>query len=111
MFLLALGFMVYLLPGINQESQSNSVASALVNEFHTFVISKRALDYTHNKPAEVRQWFGSKVDFRVPLPVEAPAMVLSGGRLCNMFDQRVVSFMYRYDDAWVSLYIKKISRR
>jgi len=107
-FLLAFGFMVSLLPGIHHENNSNAVAKALVSEFHTFVISNRALDYTNNQPGEIRQWFGSKVDFRVPLPVEAPPMNLAGGRLCNMFEQRLVSFMYRYDDVWVSLYIKKL---
>ena len=109
MFLFAFGFMVYLLPGLNHETQSNSVARALVSEFHTFVISKRTLDYTHDQPNEIRRWFSSKVDFRVPLPIKASEMDLSGGRLCNMFEQRVVSYMYRYEDAWVSLYIKKLS--
>ena len=107
-FLFAFGFMVSLLPGINQETPSNDIAKALVSEFHTFVISNRALDYTNNQPSEIRQWFGSKVDFSVPLPIEAPSTVLAGGRLCNMFEQRLVSFMYKYDDVWVSLYIKKL---
>ncbi len=105
--LFVLGFVVYFLPLNHREAQSNPVAQSLVNEFHTFVISRRALDYVHNKPAKIRQWFANKVDFRVPLPVKPQAMILSGGRLCNMFDQRMVSFMYRYEDTWVSLYIKK----
>ena len=109
LLLFTIGFVVYLLPGDHRELQSNTVAQALVNEFHTFVISRRALDYTHSQPAEIRQWFGDKVDFRVPLPVKPPTLILSGGRLCNMLDQRLVSFMYRYDDVWVSLYIWKIT--
>jgi len=107
LLLFTISFVVYFLPGDQSELQSNTVAQALVNEFHTFVISRRALDYTHDKPAEIRQWFANKVDFRVPLPVKSPALILSGGRLCNMFDQRLASFMYRYENAWVSLYIKK----
>ena len=88
-----------------REAGSDSTAVALVNEFHTFVVSRRELDYSEPKPLKVQDWFGSKVDFRVPLPLSAPDMMLAGGRLCNMFDQRIVSFMYRIDGAWVSLYI------
>ena len=92
--------------------QPESTAVALVNEFHTFVVSRRELDYSEPGPSNVRDWFGSKVDFRVPLPVSTPDVALAGGRLCNMFDQRIVSFMYRVDGAWVSLYImqSKIER-
>ncbi len=95
-----------------REAGSDSTAVALVNEFHTFVVSRRELDYSEPGPSNVRDWFGSKVDFRVPLPVSTPDVALAGGRLCNMFDQRIVSFMYRVDGAWVSLYImqSKIER-
>jgi anti-sigma factor RsiW len=78
-----------------------------VNEFHTFVISHRELDYQDSRPAEVRKWFSDKVNFRVPLPVKTVDLQLAGGRLCNMFDQRIASFMYEVDDAWVSLYIMR----
>ena len=83
------------------------VASALVNEFHTFVISRRDLDYNHDEPEAIREWFSNKVDFRVPLPRLSSGMQLTGGRLCNLLDQRVVSFMYLSDKSWVSLYIMK----
>ena len=83
------------------------VASALVNEFHTFVISRRDLDFNHDEPEAIREWFSHKVDFRVPLPQLSSGMQLAGGRLCNLLDQRVVSFMYLSQDAWVSLYIMK----
>jgi anti-sigma factor RsiW len=87
----------------------DTVASALVSEFHTFVISRRQLDYTNNQPTAIRQWFGNKVDFHVPMPVQAAQLSLVGGRLCNMLDQRVASYMYQSGDAWVSLYIMKSS--
>ena len=83
------------------------VASALVSEFHTFVISRRDLDFNHDEPEAIREWFSHKVDFRVPLPQLSSGMQLAGGRLCNLLDQRVVSFMYLSEDAWVSLYIMK----
>jgi anti-sigma factor RsiW len=83
------------------------VAAALINEFHTFVVSHRALDFSDTRPAEIRSWFGDKVDFRVPLPVKSADLKLAGGRLCNMLDQRIASFMYEVDDAWVSLYIMR----
>lgn len=107
---------VLVIGGFNISQQSNvelanneadTVASTLVSEFHTFVISRRQLDYTNNKPAAIRQWLVNKVDFRVPMPVQAEQLSLAGGRLCNMFDQRVASYMYQSGDAWVSLYIMK----
>ena len=88
-------------------SGADTIASTLVSEFHTFVISQRQLDYTNNQPGAIRQWFGNKVDFRVPMPVQTEQLALTGGRLCNMFDQRVASYMYQSGDAWVSLYIMK----
>ena len=91
----------------SQDDRSNLVASVLVNEFHTFVVSHRDLDFSESEPREIRNWFGNKVDFRVPLPVRHPDMQLSGGRLCNMLKQRVASFMYQVDGAWVSLYIMR----
>lgn len=98
--------------GMNISRQSNvssadAVASALVSEFHTFVVSRRQLDYTNNQPTAIRQWFGNKVDFRMPMPVQTEHLHLAGGRLCNMLDQRVASYMYQSGDAWVSLYIMK----
>ena len=95
---------------INQQSNVSSadaVASILVGEFHTFVVSRRQLDYTNNQPTAIRQWFGNKVDFRMPMPVQAAQLSLVGGRLCNMLDQPVASYMYQSGDAWVSLYIMK----
>lgn len=98
-------FMIYLTISPVQETESDSTVAALVNEFHTFVISRRELDYREPQPGNVRDWFGSKVEFRVPLPLSTPDIKLAGGRLCNMFDQRIVSFMYQVDGVWVSLYI------
>lgn len=98
-------FATYFLLSPSQILKSESTAVALVNEFHTFVVSRRELDYSEPLPMNVREWFGDKVEFRVPLPVSTPKFTLAGGRLCNMFDQRIVSFMYRVDGAWVSLYI------
>ncbi len=86
---------------------SNSVAAVLVNEFHTFVVSQRQLDYSDSQPMAIRQWFGDKVEFRAPMPIETEGLQLAGGRLCNMLDQRVASYMYQSDGAWVSLYIMK----
>ncbi len=106
--LLALGAVVSLLSLERHQPQSGDrVATALVNEFHTFVVSQRDLDFSDDRPQQIRNWFGSKVDFRVPLPVRTREFRLAGGRLCNMLDQRIVSYMYRIDDAWVSLYIMK----
>ena len=100
--------LVSILVSTQQDSLGEQpVASALVNEFHTFVISRRGLDYDHDEPEAIREWFSNKVDFRVPLPKLASGMQLAGGRLCNLLDQRVVSFMYLSEDAWVSLYIMK----
>ena len=107
---LALSAVVAFLSLDREASQpADSVANALVNEFHTFVVSQRDLDYSDDRPQQIRNWFGSKVDFRVPLPVRTREFRLAGGRLCNMLDQRIVSYMYRIDDAWVSLYIMKSS--
>jgi anti-sigma factor RsiW len=86
---------------------SDTLASALINEFHTFVVSHRDLDFIDSHPAQIRSWFGDKVDFRVPMPVDAADLQLAGGRLCNMLDKRVASFMYQVDGAWVSLYIMR----
>jgi anti-sigma factor RsiW len=71
------------------------------------LISHRELDYQDSRPAEIRKWFSDKVNFRVPLPVKTVDLQLAGGRLCNMFDQRIASFMYEVDDVWVSLYIMR----
>jgi anti-sigma factor RsiW len=95
-----------LLPQHGQHSPE-IVASALINEFHTFVASHRELDFNDSQPTEIRNWFSDKVDFRVPLPVRTAELQLTGGRLCNMLDQRIASFMYQADGAWVSLYIRR----
>jgi anti-sigma factor RsiW len=104
---LTLGLVSFTLLEKTQQTNSELVAAALVNEFHTFVISHRELDYQDSQPAEVRKWFGDKVNFRVPLPVKTADLQLAGGRLCNMFEQRIASFMYKIDNAWVSLYIMR----
>ena len=91
----------------NSSDTPEAVAAALINEFHTFVVSHRALDFSATHPAEIRSWFSDKVDFRVPLPVNPTDLKLAGGRLCNMLDQRIASFMYQVDGAWVSLYIMR----
>lgn len=91
----------------DEQSPINPVATTLVNEFHTFVISRRNLDYVDTQPAAVREWFGNKVDFRAPKPMMTASLKLEGGRLCNMRNQRIASYMYRIDGAWVSLYIMK----
>ena len=105
--MVALGVVSFSLLENTQQTDSELVAAALVNEFHTFVVSHRELDYRDSQPVEIRKWFGDKVNFRVPLPVKTDDLQLAGGRLCNMFDQRIASFMYRVDDAWVSLYIMR----
>lgn len=107
LLVVTLGLVGFILLENTQRTTSRYAAAALVNEFHTFVISHRELDYQDSRPAEVRQWFGDKVNFRVPLPVKTVDLQLAGGRLCNMFDQRIASFMYKVDDAWVSLYIMR----
>ena len=91
----------------NSNDSSEVIAAALINEFHTFVVSHRALDFSATHPAEIRSWFSDKVDFRVPLPINPTDLKLAGGRLCNMLDQRIASFMYQVDGAWVSLYIMR----
>ena len=107
LLLVTLGLVSFTLLESRNQTTPRLVATALVNEFHTFVISHRELDYQDSRPAEVRKWFGDKVNFRVPLPVKTVDLQLAGGRLCNMFDQRIASFMYKVDDAWVSLYIMR----
>lgn len=107
LLVMALGAISFSLIDNTQRGNSDFVADALVNEFHTFVVSHRELDFQDSQPAEIRQWFGDKVNFRVPLPVKIDNLQLAGGRLCNMFDQRIASFMYRVDDVWVSLYIMR----
>ena len=89
------------------QASTDSVSSVLVNEFHTFVVSQRDLDFVDSQPLAIRQWFGDKVDFRAPLPIKTSGLELAGGRLCNMLEQRVASYMYQVDGAWVSLYIMK----
>jgi len=101
---IAIGFNVDRQSG---QSSADSVASVLVNEFHTFAVSRRELDYIDSEPVAIRQWFGDKVDFRAPMPSRVDGIQLAGGRLCNMLNQRVASYMYRSDGAWVSLYIMK----
>jgi len=93
--------------GRGGDAPADTLASALVNEFHTFVISRRALDFPSASPGTVRGWFSDKVDFRPPMPAAAPGLRLAGGRLCNILDQRVASYMYESGDAWISLYIMK----
>ena len=83
------------------------VANTLVNEFHTFVVSGRSLDYDHSEPRAIREWFADKVDFRVPWPALPAGFDLSGGRLCHLLDQRIAAFMYLSGEAWISLYILK----
>ncbi len=109
MLLIAISVIGFERLSVNEEFLPENVASALVNEFHTFVVSQRELDFPGSEPEAIREWFSSRVDFRVPEPVRVRELELSGGRLCNMFDQRIVSFMYRIDGAWVSLYIMKPS--
>jgi len=96
--------------GLLKEDSKNDrevFAATLINEFHTFVVSHRALDFSDTHPREIRSWFADKVDFRVPLPIHSAELKLAGGRLCNMLDQRIASFMYQIDNAWVSLYIMR----
>lgn len=107
LLVITLGLVSFTLLESGNQTAPKLVATALVNEFHTFVISHRELDYQDSRPAEVRKWFDGKVNFRVPLPVETTELQLAGGRLCNMFDQRIASFMYEIDDVRVSLYIMR----
>ena len=108
--MLTVGVTSFILVQPGDEDATEAVAAALINEFHTFVVSHRELDFRDTQPTEIRNWFGDKVDFRVPLPVKSDDLRLAGGRLCNMFDQRIASFMYQVDDAWVSLYIMRSAR-
>ena len=101
----AIALAAYLSSSPPRSGDFESTAAALVNEFHTFVVSRRELDHREPRPDSLRDWFGDKVEFRVPLPASAPGFMLAGGRLCNMFDQRIVSYMYEVDGAWVSLYV------
>ncbi len=107
LLLITVGVIGFNLIPQNGQHSPEVVASALINEFHTFVVSHRELDFNDSQPAEIRNWFGDKVDFRVPLPVRTAELQLAGGRLCNMLDQRIASFMYQADGAWVSLYIRR----
>ncbi len=107
MLVIAVGVIAFDIDRRTEQASIDSVASVLVNEFHTFAMSRRNLDYIDSEPMAIRQWFGDKVDFRVPLPTKVSGLNLSGGRLCNMLDQRVASYMYQSDGAWVSLYIMK----
>ena len=88
-------------------TKGNKVATVLVSEFHTFVISQRELDFVEPGALAIRQWFVDKLDFRPPMPFKPPGMQLAGARLCNMLDQRIASYMYQSDGVWVSLYIMK----
>ena len=110
LLMLTVGVTSFILVQPGDEDATEAVAAALINEFHTFVVSHRELDFRDTQPTEIRNWFGDKVDFRVPLPVISDDLRLAGGRLCNMFDQRIASFMYQVDDAWVSLYIMRSPR-
>ena len=110
LLMLTVGVTTFIQLQRGDDEATEVVAAALINEFHTFVVSHRDLDYSDTQPAEIRNWFGDKVDFRVPLPVKSDDLRLAGGRLCNMFDQRIASFMYQVDDAWVSLYIMRSAR-
>ena len=110
LLMLTVGITSFILVQPADEDATEAVAAALINEFHTFVVSHRELDFSDTQPTEIRNWFGDKVDFRVPLPVKSGDLRLAGGRLCNMFDQRIASFMYQVDDAWVSLYIMRSAR-
>ncbi len=107
MLVIVVGVIAFDIDRQPEQAPIDSVASVLVNEFHTFAMSRRNLDYVGSEPVAIRQWFGGKVDFRAPLPTKVSGLNLSGGRLCNMLDQRVASYMYQSDGAWVSLYIMK----
>lgn len=79
-----------------------------VHELQTFVDSHRAFDVVTQDPATLRGWFLDKVDFAPPLPAPVAGLELVGGRLCYLLERRVVSYMYRADERFVSLYIMEV---
>ena len=77
LLLISVSITAYTLLQPNASQSTEIVASALINEFHTFVVSHRELDFSNTQPSEVRGWFGDKVDFRVPLPVKSADVAAS----------------------------------
>lgn len=94
----------------NEKPKYSQLADTVVNEMNTFVVSRRELDYSNSNPQAINNWFSTKVEFIPPLPpVNQKVATLLGGRLCNIFDKRVVSYMYQVDGKYVSLYIMSYS--
>ncbi len=88
------------------ESLQARLLSVPVDDLHTFMASRRALDVASTAPQHVRQWFQEKVDFPPPeLPVRVGTAHLVGGRLCHFLDRRVASYMYDADGHYLSLYV------
>lgn len=88
------------------QPKHTKLADTVINEMSTFVVSRRALDYSNSNPQVLFNWFASKVDFTPSFPpVNKKNAVLLGGRLCNIMDKRVVSYMYQVEGKYVSLYI------
>jgi mycothiol system anti-sigma-R factor len=82
------------------------VLSVPVHDFHTFVVSQRALDVADADPHHLRQWFQGKVDFPPPLlPVHVGTARLVGARLCYFLNRRVASFMYTTNGHYLSLFV------
>ncbi len=97
-----------MLPVSKQTTQvsGDSLAAILINELHTYSISGRHLDVINSDPIGVQDWFKTRVAFYPPRPVtNPPHLTLAGGRLCNIKNRRVVSYMYDDNGTPISLYI------
>jgi len=97
-----------LMLSVSHRAPSDELSTAIVNELRTFVISRRSVDLASTDPLALRGWFVDKVEFSPPSPPSAGgALDLVGGRLCNILDQRVISYMYRSQGRLVSLYVMR----
>ncbi len=86
--------------------ESKQLQAVMVSEFKTFITANRPPDFVSTNPKLLRSWFFNKVKFTPPLPPDAGKNVqLIGARLCNIQDHRAVSYMYKKNDALISLYI------
>ena len=103
LLLVVAGTIALLAPRLDRPADEQRLSTVVVSEFNTFVISRRAIDAPLTDPVALRDWFVDKVDFVPPPPPRAEGVVrLVGGRLCNILDRRVISYMYRGDEGLVS---------
>ena len=90
----------------SEELTPSAFASVMIDELHTFAVSGRDLDVTAADPGVVQAWFKPRIEFHPPLPPQQnTGLVLKGGRLCHIFNQRVASYMYEHNGKVVSLYV------